>query len=76
MSPGTTAAPAVLPRAAGENLEAHNQARAVVGVGPLKWSKQPQGTKVTMVYWFASMTNHKYGANQLWGSRATTSHGG
>ncbi|MBA0677681.1 hypothetical protein Goari_019078 [Gossypium aridum] len=47
MSPGSTAAPAVLPRAARENLEAHNQARAAVGVGPLKWNKQPQGTKVT-----------------------------
>ncbi|MBA0731433.1 hypothetical protein Golax_025749 [Gossypium laxum] len=47
MSPGSTAAPAVLPRAARENLEAHNQERAAVGVGPLKWSKQPQGTKVT-----------------------------
>ncbi|PPR96099.1 hypothetical protein GOBAR_AA24569 [Gossypium barbadense] len=42
MCPGTMAAPAVLPRAARENLEAHNQARAAVGVGPLKWSKQPQ----------------------------------
>ncbi|XVF17796.1 hypothetical protein REPUB_Repub10bG0154800 [Reevesia pubescens] len=71
-SPGITAA-------AREFLEAHNQARSAVGVGPLKWSEQlGNATSLLARYQrnkmgcqFANLTaDHKYGANQLWGSGA------
>ncbi|XWS45349.1 hypothetical protein CRYUN_Cryun15aG0129200 [Craigia yunnanensis] len=77
-SPGITA-PVVLPNtAAREFLEAHNQARAAVRVGPLKWSdllanatsRLARYQRNKMGCQFANLTDHKYGANQLWGSGA------
>ncbi|OMO84202.1 Allergen V5/Tpx-1-related protein [Corchorus olitorius] len=70
---GAQAAPP-LPAAAREFLEAHNQARAAVGVGPLKWSEQLANATSLLARFqrnnmncqFANLTNHKYGANQLW----------
>lgn len=66
----------VLPAAAREFLEAHNLARAAVGVAPLKWSeKLGNGTNRVVRFQrnkmgcqFANLTSSKYGANQLWGS--------
>ncbi|KAE8655122.1 STS14 protein [Hibiscus syriacus] len=77
VSPGSMA-PSTLPSAAREFLGAHNQARAAVGVGPLKWGAQlPNATALLARYQrnkmgcqFANLKDHKYGANQLWGSGA------
>ncbi|XP_029130773.1 STS14 protein, partial [Cajanus cajan] len=60
--------------AAGEFLEAHNEARAAVGVQPLRWSEQVANVTERLVRYqrmkmgcqFASLTAGKYGANQLW----------
>ncbi|GMP31626.1 hypothetical protein CsSME_00005767 [Camellia sinensis var. sinensis] len=57
-------------------LEPHNQARAEVGVEPLKWSeKLANGTSLLVRYQrnkmgcnFANLTGSKYGGNQLWAS--------
>ncbi|KAL0377805.1 UNVERIFIED_CONTAM: STS14 protein [Sesamum radiatum] len=55
-------------------LEAHNQARAEVGVGPLQWS-QPLAKIASLLVRlqrdkhncsFANLANSKYGGNQLW----------
>ncbi|KAE8715702.1 STS14 protein [Hibiscus syriacus] len=70
------AAAAALPSAAREFLEAHNQARAAVGVGPLKWSEQLANASSLLTRYqrnkmgcqFANLTDHKFGANQIWGS--------
>ncbi|XWS41990.1 hypothetical protein CRYUN_Cryun17cG0130000 [Craigia yunnanensis] len=75
--PGITA-PAVLPSAARVFLEAHNQARAAVGVGPLKWSEQLANATGRLARYqrnkmdcqFANLTGRKYGGNQYWGSGA------
>ncbi|KAL2240280.1 STS14 protein [Sesamum indicum] len=57
-----------------EYLEAHNQARAEVGVGPLQWS-QPLAKSASLLVRlqrdkhncsFANLANGKYGGNQLW----------
>ncbi|KAB1669802.1 hypothetical protein ES319_1Z009100v1 [Gossypium barbadense] len=76
--PATTAPPSMLPPAARDFLQAHNQARAAVGVAPLKWSQQLANASSLIARYqrnkmgcqFANLTNHKYGANQLWGSGA------
>ncbi|XWS33704.1 hypothetical protein CRYUN_Cryun22dG0106100 [Craigia yunnanensis] len=63
-------APAVLPStAAREFLEAYNQARAAVGVGPLKWSEQLANATSRLARYqrnkmgcpFANLTDHKCG---------------
>ncbi|KAK7263047.1 hypothetical protein RJT34_30631 [Clitoria ternatea] len=67
--------PAVaLPAAAREFLEAHNGARAAVGVEPMKWSEQVASISSKYVRLqrdkmgcqFANLTAGKFGANQLW----------
>ncbi|MBA0860548.1 hypothetical protein Goshw_018718 [Gossypium schwendimanii] len=81
-SPGSRA-PSVLPSAARKFLAAHNQARAAVGVGPLKWSTQLVNAASLLARYqrnkmgcqFANLTDHKYGANQLWGSGAAVTPG-
>ncbi|CAO2828288.1 unnamed protein product [Amaranthus hypochondriacus] len=57
-------------------LDAHNQARAEVGVGPLKWSPTLANATARLVMYqrlknncqFADLSSNKikYGANQLW----------
>ncbi|KNA02812.1 hypothetical protein SOVF_215130 [Spinacia oleracea] len=59
-----------------EFLDAHNQARAQVGVGPLKWSPILANASARLVMYqrvknncqFADLSSNKikYGANQLW----------
>lgn len=57
-----------------EYLDAHNQARSEVGVGPLKWSETLAKSASLMARYqrdrqnctFANLTNSKYGGNQLW----------
>ncbi|CAJ1942651.1 unnamed protein product [Sphenostylis stenocarpa] len=63
-----------LPPAAREFLEAHNEARAEVGVEPLRWSEQVANVTSKLVRYqrdkmgcqFANLTAGKYGSNQLW----------
>ncbi|OIW09744.1 hypothetical protein TanjilG_14267 [Lupinus angustifolius] len=63
-----------LPSAARDFLEAHNKARAEVGVQPLNWSQQLAFATSRLVRYqrinnacqFANLTAGKYGANQLW----------
>ncbi|XAR73923.1 hypothetical protein NMG60_11008053 [Bertholletia excelsa] len=71
------AAPVPSPaNASNEFLDAHNKARAEVGVEPLKWSeKLAKDTSLLVRYQrdkkgceFADLTPGKYGANQLLGS--------
>jgi hypothetical protein len=70
--PAQGAAP--LPSVAKEYLEGHNKARAEVGVGPLRWSEELANAARRLVRYqknnmgcgLASLTNHKYGGNQLW----------
>ncbi|XP_021274324.1 STS14 protein [Herrania umbratica] len=77
-SPGTTAPAVLLPSAAREFLEAHNQARAAVGVGPLRWSEQLANATSRLARYqrnkmgcqFANLTDQKYGANQFWSGGA------
>lgn len=75
--PTHTNPPAAAPTAAAqEYLDAHNQARAEVGVAPLKWSQQLAKTASLQVRYqrdrqnctFANLTNSIYGGNQLWAS--------
>ncbi|XP_031262484.1 STS14 protein [Pistacia vera] len=62
-----------------EFLEPHNQARAAVGVGALKWSENLANASGRLVRYqrnkmgcqFANLTNGKYGANQFWASGTT-----
>ncbi|XP_010547472.1 PREDICTED: STS14 protein-like [Tarenaya hassleriana] len=70
----TTPPPPALSAAEKEFLEAHNEARAAVGVAALRWS-QALATAVSRVARyqrnqkrceFASLNPGKYGANQLW----------
>ncbi|POO02629.1 Cysteine-rich secretory protein, allergen V5/Tpx-1-related [Trema orientale] len=57
-----------------EYLQAHNEARAAVGVGPLEWSEALANASGRLVRYqrnrmscqFANLTNFRYGANQLW----------
>ncbi|CAN1224999.1 STS14 protein [Linum grandiflorum] len=68
--------PLPLSTAAREFLEAHNQARAAVGVGPLTWShsltaaagKTARMQRDKTNCEFANLTNSKYGGNQMWAS--------
>ncbi|KAI4327532.1 hypothetical protein L6164_019981 [Bauhinia variegata] len=68
-----------LPKAASEFLNAHNEARATVGVQPLNWSdKLANATSLLVRYQrnkmgcqFANLTAGKYGGNQLWASGMT-----
>lgn len=63
-----------LPGAAKEFLEAHNEARAAVGVQPLQWSEKLGKDSSLLVRYqrnkrgcgFANLTASKYGGNQLW----------
>ncbi|GLU19911.1 hypothetical protein SLE2022_361340 [Rubroshorea leprosula] len=65
--------------AAVEFLDAHNQARAAVGVGPLSWSEQLANATSLLVRFqrnkmscqFANLTSSKYGGNQLWSGGGT-----
>ncbi|XP_068303477.1 STS14 protein-like [Pyrus communis] len=65
-----------------EYLQAHNQARAAVGVEPLKWSESLANATSRLVRYqrnnqacnFANLTSgSKYGANQLWASGQSVS---
>ncbi|XP_010243305.1 PREDICTED: STS14 protein [Nelumbo nucifera] len=57
-----------------EFLAGHNQARAAVGVGPLKWSMKLATDASLMVRYqrdkmgckFADLSKSKYGSNQMW----------
>lgn len=68
--------PKVIPRAAREFLDAHKQARAAVGVGPLFWSEPLANAAEHFARFqsnemgcqFANLAGYKYGANQLWSS--------
>lgn len=59
-----------------EFLEAHNQARAEVGVGPLSWSEKLANDTSLLVRYqrdkkgceFADLNSGKYGGNQMWSS--------
>ncbi|XP_061374469.1 STS14 protein-like [Gastrolobium bilobum] len=70
------APPSPLPAAAREFLEAHNQARAAVGVEPLNWSEKLANATSLLVRYqrnkmgcqFANLTTSKYGGNQLMAS--------
>lgn len=70
---------APLPAAAREFLQVHNQARAAVGVSPLKWSEKLANATSRLVRYqrnkmgcdFADLSSGKYGANQLWASGMT-----
>ncbi|KAL2504835.1 CAP superfamily protein [Abeliophyllum distichum] len=72
----TTPPATALPAAAQEYLDAHNQAREEVGVGPLKWNQQLAKTASLQVRYqrdrqncsFANLINSNYGGNQLWAS--------
>ncbi|KAF7828798.1 STS14 protein [Senna tora] len=78
---GTTraAAEVALPAAATEFLEAHNEARAAVGVEPLKWSQKLANATSLLVRYqrnnkgcnFANLTASNYGGNQLWSGGQT-----
>lgn len=80
--PKSATPPAAAPStAAQEYLDAHNQARAEVGVAPLKWSQQLAKTASLQVRYqrdrqnctFANLTKSIYGGNQLWaGGMAVT----
>lgn len=71
---------AQLPAAAQEFLDAHNQARAEVGVAPLRWSPQLAAATSRLVRYqrdrmscnFANLIASKYGGNQLWAGGAGT----
>ncbi|TKY70509.1 STS14 protein [Spatholobus suberectus] len=71
---GATAPEQPLTAAGREFLEAHNQARAAVGVEPLNWSEKLANASSLMVRYqrnkmgceFANLTGSKYGGNQLW----------
>lgn len=72
--------PIPLSNEAREYLEAHNQARAAVGVGALTWSdtlatqasKQVRYQRDKKGCQFAAIgNNNKYGANQMWASGAS-----
>lgn len=71
-----TEVPAAPPNSTEEFLEAHNQARAEVGVDPFQWSEQlAHATSLLVRYQrdkhgcqFANLSNSKYGGNQLWAS--------
>ncbi|XP_068344055.1 STS14 protein-like [Pyrus communis] len=65
-----------------EYLQVHNQARAAVGVEPLKWSESLANATSRLVKYqkinqacnFANLTSgSKYGANQLWASGQSVS---
>ncbi|XP_073141218.1 STS14 protein [Henckelia pumila] len=68
------APPAALPNTTQEYLDAHNQPRAEVGVGPLAWSETlAKSASLTVRLQrdkqncsFADLSNSKYGGNQLW----------
>ncbi|KAI5665850.1 hypothetical protein M9H77_15703 [Catharanthus roseus] len=69
--PNAAAAPS---NASQEYLDAHNQARAQVGVSPLKWNEslakaaslQTRYQRDRQNCSFANLSNSKYGGNQLW----------
>ncbi|KAK9285176.1 hypothetical protein L1049_024362 [Liquidambar formosana] len=77
-NPGTTV-PAAPPIATNDYLDAHNQARAAVGVDPLKWSEKLANSSSLLARYqrdkmgckFADLSSGKYGANQLWASGTT-----
>ncbi|KAK9053195.1 hypothetical protein SSX86_029827 [Deinandra increscens subsp. villosa] len=64
----------VIPPDGQEYLDAHNKARADVGVGPLKWNFQLAKATSLLVRFqrdrencrFANLTSGKYGGNQMW----------
>ncbi|KAF8410616.1 hypothetical protein HHK36_003148 [Tetracentron sinense] len=80
ISPPNTTTPVPAPdppkklNATEEFLEAHNEARAAVGVGPLEWSQKLASDANRLVRYqrdkkeckFAEVSNGEYGANQLW----------
>ena len=76
LSPSCTTAADVpaLPEAAKQFLDAHNEARAEVGVPPLQWSQKLANATSLLVRsqrnkngcQFASIKPGTYGANQLW----------
>lgn len=74
--PSPTPAAAALPAASQEFLDSHNEARAEVGVGPLRWSQALANLTSRLVRYqrdkmgcqFANLTDGKYGGNQLMAS--------
>lgn len=72
-------AAAAAPTAASEYLEAHNRARAEVGVDPLRWSEKLANLTDRLVRFqrnqkgcaFADLSGSKYGGNQMWASGQT-----
>ena len=70
---------AAIPADGQEYLDAHNKARAEVGVGPLKWNFQLAKATSLMVRYqrdrqncrFANLTSGKYGGNQMWATGET-----
>ncbi|KAA8547293.1 hypothetical protein F0562_003843 [Nyssa sinensis] len=77
--PADATAPGAPPNATHDFLDAHNQARAEVGVGPLEWSEMLANATSLLVRYqrdkkgcgFAELTAGKYGGNQLWASGTT-----
>ncbi|XP_028764010.1 STS14 protein [Neltuma alba] len=75
----TTTAEVELPDAAKQFLDAHNQARAAVGVAPLQWSQKLANATSLLVRsqrnrmgcQFANIKPGTYGANQLWSGGET-----
>ncbi|XP_052198026.1 STS14 protein [Diospyros lotus] len=74
--PTATTPPPAPPSASQEFLDPHNQARAAVGVAPLKWSDMLANATSRLVRYqrdkkgcqFAELSSGKYGGNQLWSS--------
>ncbi|KAK1360004.1 SCP domain-containing protein [Heracleum sosnowskyi] len=72
--PSSTTTPTLINAAAQEYLDAHNSARAEVGVQPLNWSVTLKNTARLIVLYqrdknnckFANLSGRKYGANQSW----------
>ncbi|EOA12398.1 hypothetical protein CARUB_v10027169mg [Capsella rubella] len=73
--PTTPPPPPAISAAAKDFLDAHNKARAMVGVPPLVWSRTLEAAANRLARYqrnqkkceFASLNPGKYGANQLWG---------
>ncbi|KAL1824364.1 hypothetical protein ACET3Z_011142 [Daucus carota] len=80
-APSTAPAQPPLSAAAQAYLDAHNKARAEVGVQPLKWSAALANATSLLVRYqrdkqgcnFANLSSGKYGGNQLWSSGSVVS---
>lgn len=78
-TPAAAPPTAALSPVASEYLEAHNRARAEVGVGPLRWSQHLANLTDRLVRFqrnqkgcgFAELSGGRYGGNQMWASGQT-----